>query len=179
MKCTLDKVLKPTYSAPMIKKTDCSLERAVHLVDVENLLAGPTFSDIDVMGVMESYSIVSERRVGDHVVIATCHRAAPAAWFGWPDARRLVRSGPNGADLALLEVMAAERLAKRYGRIVIGSGDGIFADAAAALQSEGVHVSVITRRGQLSRRLAFAVKDVRYLEDIPVPAMPSAIRETA
>lgn len=163
-----------------MKKTCSSAEgRTVHLVDIENLLEGPTFSEIDVMALMESYFILSERKAGDHLVIATCHRAALAAWFGCPDARRLVRSGPNGADLALLDVMTSEKVASRYGRVVIGSGDGLFADAAAELQAQGASVGVVTRRNQLSRRLAFAVRDVRYLEDIPIPAIPAVMRESA
>lgn len=164
-----------------MRKKTCSPgeDRAIHLVDIENLLEGPTFSDIDVMGLMESYFILSERRVGDHVVIATCHRAALAAWFGCPDARRLVRSGLDGADLALLDVMTSEKLAARYDRVVIGSGDGIFSEAAAELQAQGASVRVVTRRNQLSRRLAFAVRDVRYLEDIPIPAIPAVMSQSA
>jgi hypothetical protein len=105
-----------------------------------------------------------------HVVIATSHHSAAAAWFAWPAAaRRLVRSGPDGADLALLEVLEHENVARRYDLIVIGSGDAIFALPAAKLQEAGATVVVVSRRSALSRRLRLAVRDIRYLDE-PFPA---------
>jgi hypothetical protein len=114
------------------------------------------------------------RRLGvvDQIVLATSHHAAAPAWFSWPaTARRLVRSGQNGADLALLHVLACESVAARFDRVVIGSGDGIFAYEAARLQAVGVAVTVVTLHGALSRQLGFAVRDVRYLEPIEVASV--------
>lgn len=83
-------------------------------------------------------------------------------------ARRLVRSGENGADLALLQVLEQESVAERYDRVVLGSGDGIFAYAAAGLQAVGVDVTVVSRSDALSRRLGFAVRDVRSMDGIDI-----------
>jgi hypothetical protein len=153
-----------------LKFTKTLVSRSVHLIDVENLLGGVDFTEMDVTGLISRYSGVAPKAPLDHLVVASSHRAAPAVWFGWPEARRLVQSGPNGADLALLRVIEHERLAARYDRVVIGSGDGIFAEPAAALQELGVKVLVVARRDGLSRRLQMAARDVRFLDFTPEPS---------
>lgn len=98
-------------------------------------------------------------------VLATSHFAAGQAWMAWPSAtRRLVRSGADGADLALLDVIDSESLHLRFDRVVIGSGDGIFALAAGRLQRLGCPVTVVSRRDRLSRQLRLAVRDVRFID---------------
>ena len=75
-------------------------------------------------------------------------------------------SGLDGADLALLDEVAEIELLRRFDRVCIGSGDGIFAAAAAKIAAAGVEVTVVTRPRALSGRLRLATMDVRYL---PVP----------
>lgn len=119
------------------------------------------------------------RRVGagDHVVIASSHLALKTAGCWWPGARYLVRSGPDGADLALLDLVGHERIAERFAQVTIASGDGIFALAAASLVLAGCQVSVVSRRAGLSRQLALAVGwKVIYIDartpGAPAPAAP-------
>ncbi len=59
--------------------------------------------------------------------------------------------------------MKTERIDERFDRVVLGSGDGIFAEVCALLQAAGCVVTVVSRREALSRRLRFAVRDVRFL----------------
>jgi hypothetical protein len=153
--------------------------RSIHLIDVENLLGGPDFAELDVIELMAEYSSLVDRRPLDHVVIASCHRAAPATWFGCLEARRLVRSGPDGADLALVGVIEQENLAARYDRIVIGSGDGIFAEPAALLQTLGASVTVVAPVRGLSPKLKFAAKDIRFINVGGHPQAPTSIRDIA
>ena len=54
---------------------------------------------------------------------------------------------------------------------MIASGDHIFTPYAARLQEAGVAVTVVSRRRSLSKELAFAVRDVRYLPEIAVRPM--------
>jgi hypothetical protein len=146
--------------------------RVLHLVDVENLAGAADFSQIDAARIHQAYAQVAPRGAIDQVVLATSHHAALPAWRAWPEsARRLVRSGPNGADLALLQVLECESVASRFAHVVVGSGDGIFAFEAARLQAAGIRVTVVTRRGALSRRLRFAVRDVRYIDPSVRPAL--------
>lgn len=84
----------------------------------------------------------------------------PGLPFMWPEARVLVGSGIDGADRCLLDVLENEPVAQRSMRIVVGSGDGIFAEATRRLVASGHHVTVIARPGTISRRLAFAANEV-------------------
>jgi hypothetical protein len=138
--------------------------RAIHLIDVENLIGSCVMSVTDVAALQRDYYSVAGVQLRDHVVIATGPAAAPAAWFGWQGGRRLVRGGVDGADRALLEVIAHESLSSRYERVVVASGDGVFAEACAHLQAEGCKLTVVTRIGALSLRLRLAVRDVRFVD---------------
>jgi len=151
-----------TLASPI--QPDSAAGRVLHLIDVENLLAGPSFSRVASAVGRVAYEAVAPCGAMNQVVIATSHHAAAEAWFAWPpSARRLVRSGPTGADSALIEVVATEQLERRFDRVVIGSGDGIFAFPAARLQAAGVVVTVVTRRECLSRALRLAVRDIRFI----------------
>lgn len=152
--------------------------RTLHLVDVENLLGGPVFTEDEASRVAAEYRVVAGVGPVDFTVVASSHYAAPATWFGWPAARRLVRSGPDGADLALVDVMVSEDLFRRFDRVVVASGDAIFSNPSAWLQQMGCAVSVVCRPGALSRRLAFAVRDVRFLSG-PTAGPGLAILERA
>ena len=88
------------------------------------------------------------------MVLATSHLGLLNAGLGWPHARHLVRSGKDGADLELLDVLEHENVATRFRHVVIGSGDGGFSGAAASLAARGVHVTVVSRRGSLAQTLA-------------------------
>ena len=149
--------------------------RTLHLVDIENLMGGTAFTVEEVSLLADHYAPVAEHSPGDFTVLASSHFAAPAAWFGWPNARRLLQSGQDGADLALIDVMMGEDLHRRFGRVVVASGDGIFSAPCAWLQEVGCSVTVVTRRAALSRRLAFAVRDVRFLETEPDGAPSVAV----
>jgi hypothetical protein len=86
-----------------------------------------------------------------------------------------VRSGPDGADLELLDVVAYENVAARFTHVAIASGDGIFADAAAGLAAAGVWVTVVTRRNSLSARLALAAHEVIFID--PLAPIAAAARQ--
>lgn len=152
-------------------------ERSIHLVDVENLVGAPNPRPDEVRTVGSLFDEVAGIAAGDQTVIASSHYCAKEVWFGWdPAARRLVQSGPDGADLALLAVVAHERLAERFTRVVIGSGDGIFAEAASRLQQAGLSVTVVSRPEGLSRRLQFAVRDIRFISPPPAASERIATR---
>src|SRR5699024_1946884 len=92
------------------------------------------------------------------VVFAAGPSTAQGAWQGRRGAaRRWLRKGPAGADLALLEVIEdLQWVADRFKRVVIASGDHIFAHAVAALKAVGVEVTVIAPPVGLSKQLRLA-----------------------
>jgi hypothetical protein len=142
--------------------------RSLHLVDVENLAGGTTFREVDVAVIAAAYEPVASIGANDLVVVASSHFTAVQTWFGWGGGvRRLVRSGPDGADLALIEVLETEGVATRFDRVVIASGDRIFAEPAALLQVQYVDVTVVTRADALSNQVRLAVRDIRFLNVLP------------
>src|SRR5262249_21303868 len=88
--------------------------RTLHLVDIENLVGTGLPAEWEVAAIRQTYA----SRVGiaemDQVVIGCNHKALTSAWFGWPGARCLVRSGPDGADIELLAVISTEDVAARF-----------------------------------------------------------------
>jgi NYN domain len=161
----------------LVACSEVAPSRVMHLVDVENLMSGPNFTVGEAQRVRQAYLAAAPAGLREQVVIATSHHAASAAWSAWPEAaRRLLRSGRDGADLALLRVVAAEALELRFDRVVIGSGDGIFAPAAARLQAGGCSVTVVTRRESLSKQLRLAVLDIRF---VGLPRRVAATRRLA
>lgn len=146
--------------------------RSLHLIDIENLLGLPRPGLPDVAECRRMYQPL----VGDMdlVVVACNHGAFPAVGWGWPGARHLVRSGANGADEALLDVLRHERVEHRFGAVIVASGDGIFTDAVAHLGGRGIDVTVGSRPEALSRRLRLAAGSVLH-----VAPLTSSLPQTA
>ena len=140
--------------------------RTLHVVDIENLAGAAIPSLGQVTEVQGLYVARLAFGADDQVVMAANHLALLNAALGWPHARYRVRSGPHGADLELLDVLLHENVAARFTNVVIGSGDGMFGQAAASLVSRGVWVTVASRRESLSAGLARVATDVVYL-DVP------------
>jgi hypothetical protein len=139
-------------------------ERGLHLIDIENLAGAGKPSLHQIRAVQDSYAGRLTFSELDQVVVASSHRTLLSAALGWPHARYRIRSGPDGADLELLDVVEYEEVAERFARVIIGSGDGAFARASASLAAAGVRVIVVSRRGSLSSRLAIAANEVIYLD---------------
>jgi hypothetical protein len=138
--------------------------RTVHLVDIENL-AGTAIPTLrEVIDVQLRYGRRMALGADDHVIMASNHLALVNAALGWPHARYRVRSGPDGADLELLDVIESENVAARFTRVVIGSGDGMFGHAARDLMERGVRVTVVSRWGSLAPSLERAAMEVIYLD---------------
>ena len=138
--------------------------RRLHLVDIENLAGDALPSLSQVRQAQGLYADCLAFGAMDQVEVASSHLTLLNAALGWPHARYRVRSGPDGADLALLDVLQHENVARRFTHVAIGSGDHLFAEAAAHLAAQGVWVTVVTRQRSLSRRLALAAREVIFLD---------------
>jgi hypothetical protein len=139
-------------------------ERTLHVVDIENLagVAIPTL--VQVNEVQDWYLTRLGFGAADQAVLASSHLGLINTALGWPHARYRVRSGRDGADLELLDVLEHEDVARRFRHVVIGSGDGAFGQAAESLRDRGVRVTVVSRPGSLAMALAKAAQDVVYLD---------------
>lgn len=129
--------------------------RTLHLIDIENLVGSPDPTACQVREVRDHYE-GRYVRYGDLVVVACSHHAFGSVAWEWPCARHIPRSGKDGADLALLGVLAGEDVAERFQHVVVASGDAIFTDAVARLGMQGVSVTVVARHESLSRTLRLA-----------------------
>ena len=127
----------------------------LHVVDLENLMGTAMPRPADVRFAYAGYALAAEPDEADRWVLATSHACAHKAWMAWPvGCCRLTRSGTDGADFALLRFLEVPQNLNRVGRVVIGSGDGIFADRVRELRAKGAEVVVVSRPGSLSRSLA-------------------------
>lgn len=138
--------------------------RRLHLVDIENLAGDSLPSLVQVREAQGLYTDCLTFGAMDQVEIASSHLTLLNAALGWPHAHYRVRSGPDGADLALLDVLRHENVANRFTHVSIGSGDHVFAEEAAHLAAQGVWVTVVSRRRSLSPRLALAAREVIFLD---------------
>jgi hypothetical protein len=138
--------------------------RTVHLLDVENLVGSPRPGTSEVTTMMRHY----RRRVPagdmDQYVVAVNHGALLPVGMALTGVQLLARSGRDGADNALREVILLDQLDARFERVVIGSGDGIFTELAAWLAGLGVLVVVVSRPDALSRGLSRTAGEVIPLD---------------
>lgn len=139
-------------------------DRALHVVDIENLAGAAIPSLGQVSEVQGWYGTRLGLGADDLVVMAASHLGLLNMALGWPHARYRVRSGPDGADLELLDVLLHEDVATRFTHIVIGSGDGVFGQVAASLSARGIWVTVVSRKDSLAPGLARAARDVVYVD---------------
>jgi hypothetical protein len=137
--------------------------RRLHLIDIENLAGAARPSFRQVREAQGLYAGCLAFGAMDQVEVASSHLTLLNAALGWPQAHYRVRSGPDGADLALLDVLRHENVARRFTHVAIGSGDHLFADEAARLVARGVWVTVASRRRSLSPWLAHAAHEVIFL----------------
>ncbi|NKR65302.1 NYN domain-containing protein [Rhodococcus hoagii] len=130
--------------------------RRLHLLDIENLCGTSHLTTRMVTYVLDAY----RREIGigpsDHVAVGVSHHNALAAGRVAPEVRLCVRSGADGADLALLDVLGGEQVQERFVEIYLGTGDGVFADLAATMADRGAHVRVVAGFSPASRRLRLA-----------------------
>ncbi len=130
-------------------------ERTLHLVDLENLLGDPWATGPRVGWALEQYFEVAGWRTGDLVYVAANPHLVKEFCFDPPVGWSLhAARGPDGADIALLAHAAPEFVARRAGRMVVGSGDHIFAERAQRVADSGVAVLVVARPESRSWQLA-------------------------
>ena len=145
--------------------TSQNVERCLVLVDAENLLGTSDPTEGEARWLHGRLLNHLEGGIETHFEVACSHRAARAVRFGFLTGRHCWRSGKDGADLALIDVLRLENIGDRFTRVVVASGDGIFAEYIAELASHGVECTVISRHESLSRRSALAAHKVVYLAD--------------
>jgi hypothetical protein len=140
--------------------------RRLVLIDIENLAGTADLGPRTVAAWHDDLVANGLIRSRDQIVLAGSHHAMQVAAFAWPGhPLRKVRSGPDGADLALLNLLD-DTVGQRFDSVVIVSGDGIFTSSVAPLMRQGVVVTVAARTETLSARLRLAATQVVFLSDL-------------
>lgn len=129
--------------------------RSLHLIDLENLCGSGLPPTSLIEKVWRTYRYGLPTSPEDHYVVGSSHLFAMRAWFVLPDQgiQRRIRSGKDGGELAILADVDLDHAAGRYERLVIGSGDGMFTEAAKAAREHGLHVHQVSGLGSCSRAL--------------------------
>lgn len=142
------------------------LSRTFHIVDIQNLLGSPSPSAAEVRDLFRlCYLEMPGFARGDQGV-ASAHRGiARRVLFEVPRCFRFLVA-PDGfstADLALQQSVDVDLVSRRFGRVVIASGDRSFVDLATAFNRRGVNLTVVFGKGALSHELAHVARHVRHL----------------
>lgn len=141
--------------------------RTYHLLDVENLACG--------CGAYSHARADYEAAVGvgpNDVIVVGCDISQLFAVHDvFPTCRLHPGRGPDGADLALIDavVLDLDRMAEQFDRLVIGSGDHIFATVAHRARAAGLVVEAAARELTMSADLYLAVDRFRSLPSLPSP----------
>lgn len=144
-----------TNTAIFTKKSQKQSSRKLHIIDIENIIGKADFTEADARRFKEIYwghAVAVERF--DDVILASSRLAATNSWWAFPQGiQRLIKDGPDGAELAVLEALDVSQAAQRYDEVVLASGDHLFADLVQDFQRRGVTVQLIIGRGTPARRL--------------------------
>src|SRR5690606_12863017 len=112
-------------------------ERRLIAIDCENLVGGAVIHAQDAQQARRELDLAVGARPGDQVVVGASHISALESGLAWPGAQLKVRSGPDGADICLIEALDVEWVARRFDSVVLASGDGIFTEVVSALELSG------------------------------------------
>ncbi len=118
-------------------RTARAAPRTLHVVDADNLTGGPTEHQCVADRAARLYRAAAGVRDGDLVVVGSDLRSAAVTAFAWPGARLLRTTGTDAVDRLLLEDLVPSLVVGRVERVVLGSGDGIFAARLAQLRAAG------------------------------------------
>lgn len=149
-------------------------DRALFLIDVENLCAQPRWAGAEeALTAITTALFVGDWREGDHVRIAANPRlVADFVWHVDVESRIYPRWGPDGADRALLEHLSPGFVADRYDRLVVASGDHIFADLVTDAVRAGVAATVVSLPHRVSWTLWASGANVVEVEPMETPRPP-------
>jgi hypothetical protein len=134
--------------------TDVPAGRALHLVDLENVIGDPWATGPGVAEVYETVLTTGRHLLGDLVVVAANRwLLAELGFVAHTSCQKVVAHGPDGADLALLAWADAPWIVRRFDRLVVASGDGIFAAVVRGARDGGLEVDVVFGGGAVSNRI--------------------------
>lgn len=125
--------------------------RSAFFLDIDNLCGAPMATGAQVREVVLAFEKQFSIGPSDLIFCAATAKAAAFVKFFRPAFHVQVGRGKDGSDLRLLELADPQWLKSRFGRVVIGSGDGIFQPLAMELANLNVKVEITCGHGAMSR----------------------------
>lgn len=122
----------------------------LHLIDIENLNGACPRGTLDVhraKELLECYDATVQIAEGDHLIVGCNPCIGLEVGLAMDTGRLVVRSGPDGADQALIDAIDLDHVARRYRRVVLASGDHIFVPTVLGLLARAVPVEIVGRAG--------------------------------
>jgi len=160
----MSSTLNRHQSAGSSSRTIDIRDRALHLVDLENLAGGPGQECFVYRDIWDDYTFSAGLNEQDHVEIATCGLVMAEAAFSLPTRYpKHCANGADGAENLLLGIVGPEFVARRYEWLVIGSGDHAFVPYALEVQRLGGKVRIVSAPGTRSAEFSgngFAIRDL-------------------
>ncbi|WP_280488628.1 NYN domain-containing protein [Nocardia farcinica] len=141
--------------------------RTLHLIDLENLVAGQITPEA-CTAAWQEYCRRLDVRWDDHVIVAVSEKNALTAFLALPGTvQRVVGSNRrDGADRALIDAVELGWAQTRFRQVVIASGDHIFAPLANKLTVGGLFVVQAIGGSWTSTELYLACQAQYYLQDL-------------
>jgi hypothetical protein len=142
-----------------------TISRRTHYVDIENLCCEAIPNKSLVHHAMSEYAAACAQLKTERLTVACNHKVAQTVAFGLQlsGAQLRMGSGRDGADLALIDVLLDDLRFGRVSEVVLGSGDGIFADAMQPIRNSIEKLTVVAREGTISDRLMVIADEVLLL----------------
>lgn len=151
----------------MNKKTVRKLAagRALHLVDVENLVGASNFTEAQVAMVRNEYFQTVQPGQMDQFFVASSKHNQLATAFGWPNCQRKFLSGEDGADYLLAKRVIDVLLEGNFNHVYVASGDHSLADFVDYLQGHGIKVTVVSLERAISYDMRWSGAEIVYVHE--------------
>lgn len=131
--------------------------RTAFLLDMDNLTGSGQPSADQVRAVLNEFERVCQPSKSDQVYCAGTTVTAYHCADYRPNYLVAAGRGKDGADKRLIELGDPAHISRRFQRVIIGSGDGIFADLALEYGRRGLKVELLVGKGGTSTALRRAI----------------------
>lgn len=146
-----------------LKKRALRARRLV-VVEIESITEGAVRTRVHASWAKRLVEEAIGLKEGEQVIVGAPRRSVLATGMSWPEHRIVTGTSPEDTQRELLRVLEDERVGERFDELVLVSGNGLFADAIAALAADGVMVTALAWPENLSKRLRLAVAATLLLE---------------
>ena len=140
--------------------------RALHLIDIENLVGSSEFTEGQVAGVRAEYLSLVKPGVMDQFYVASSRHNEVATAFGWPNCQRQFLTGEDAADYLIIKRAIDAAVAANFDHIYVGTGDHSLANYVTFLQGQGIKVTVVSMERCLSYDMRNSGAEVLQLVDL-------------